>query len=401
MAKVFIEESTLTAIGDAIRGKTGKTELIDPANMSTEIASIEAGGGGGRYEPPEEAFLITGDCTYMNNNGKWDWFFRDFGDRIATSGLTTCTGMFYGTTLEEIPFQLNITSIPKLTNLFHAAKNLKVCPRIRGSIDCNNGTTDLNVLNQNFLLRDVEDLFTPEMLEGFSQFKITSSYTLPKPTRMSSMYSLRKVPSWWYCFTINPESTAAPSASSTIYYQAFQTNYALDEVRNIPVIECQAAITSNMFGSTFNSCQRLQAATFETNEDGTPKTAKWKTQTIDLSSNVGWQATSGASAGPVAHNSGITLDKKVISAETYSALKNDPDWYACALEYSRYNYDSAVETINSLPDTSEYLTSVGGTNTIKFKKNSGLYTDGGGITNETMVEASAIAAAKGWTVAIS
>ena len=44
MAKVFIEETTLTAIGDAIRNKTGKTALIDPANMSAEIASIEAGG---------------------------------------------------------------------------------------------------------------------------------------------------------------------------------------------------------------------------------------------------------------------------------------------------------------------------------------------------------------------
>ena len=42
MAKVFIEETTLTAIGDAIRGKTGKTELIDPANMGAEIESIDS-----------------------------------------------------------------------------------------------------------------------------------------------------------------------------------------------------------------------------------------------------------------------------------------------------------------------------------------------------------------------
>ena len=64
MAKVFIEETTLTAIGDAIRGKTGKTELIDPANMSTEIASITTGGGGG-YEIPDEAFVLTGDCSNL------------------------------------------------------------------------------------------------------------------------------------------------------------------------------------------------------------------------------------------------------------------------------------------------------------------------------------------------
>lgn len=46
MAKVFIEESTLTSIGNSIRNKTGKTDLIDPLYMSAEIDSI--GGGSGR-----------------------------------------------------------------------------------------------------------------------------------------------------------------------------------------------------------------------------------------------------------------------------------------------------------------------------------------------------------------
>ena len=44
MGKVFIEESTLTAIGDSIRAKTGKTDMIQPLQMPTEIASIHSGG---------------------------------------------------------------------------------------------------------------------------------------------------------------------------------------------------------------------------------------------------------------------------------------------------------------------------------------------------------------------
>lgn len=44
MAKMFIEESTLSAIGNSIRAKTGKTNMIPPLNMPTEIASIQAGG---------------------------------------------------------------------------------------------------------------------------------------------------------------------------------------------------------------------------------------------------------------------------------------------------------------------------------------------------------------------
>ncbi len=37
----------LTAIADAIRGKTGKTESMTLAQMATEIAGIKTGGGGG------------------------------------------------------------------------------------------------------------------------------------------------------------------------------------------------------------------------------------------------------------------------------------------------------------------------------------------------------------------
>ena len=44
MGKIFIEESTLSAIGDSIRAKTGKTDMISPLKMPTEIASIQAGG---------------------------------------------------------------------------------------------------------------------------------------------------------------------------------------------------------------------------------------------------------------------------------------------------------------------------------------------------------------------
>ena len=40
MAKIFIEESTLSAIGDSIRTKTGKTDMIPPLNMPTEIEAI-------------------------------------------------------------------------------------------------------------------------------------------------------------------------------------------------------------------------------------------------------------------------------------------------------------------------------------------------------------------------
>ena len=64
MAKVFIEESTLSAIGDSIRAKTGKTDMISPQNMPTEIASIQAGSGSGPSSP-----VSSNDVTFYDYNG--------------------------------------------------------------------------------------------------------------------------------------------------------------------------------------------------------------------------------------------------------------------------------------------------------------------------------------------
>lgn len=42
MAKIFIEETTLTNIGNAIREKEGSTDLIPVTAMSDRIANIQA-----------------------------------------------------------------------------------------------------------------------------------------------------------------------------------------------------------------------------------------------------------------------------------------------------------------------------------------------------------------------
>ena len=96
---------------------------------------------------------------------------------------------------------------------------------------------------------------------------------------------------------------------------------------------------------------------------------------------------------------GVTMETRVVDATTYEALKNNPNWWSSDVAYSRYNHDSAVETINSLPDTSAYLASNGGTNTIKFLGASGSATDGGAISTLTAEEI-AVATAKGWTVTL-
>lgn len=64
MAKIFIEESTLSAIGNSIRAKTGKTNMIPPLNMPAEIESIQTGGGGSSTSP-----VSANDVTFYDYDG--------------------------------------------------------------------------------------------------------------------------------------------------------------------------------------------------------------------------------------------------------------------------------------------------------------------------------------------
>jgi hypothetical protein len=114
----------------------------------------------------------------------------------------------------------------------------------------------------------------------------------------------------------------------------------------------------------------------------------WKNQVLDFTNNIGYHRDDCFTG----YNSGITADKEVKDDATYQALKDDPDWFTRDINYSRYNHDSAVRTLASLPDTSTY-----GTNTIKFKGASGALTDGGAINTLTEEEI-AVASARGWTV---
>ena len=395
MSKVFIEETTLTAIGDAIRAKEGTTELVPVSDMATRISAISGGGEGG-YEPPEEAFNITGDCSYRFASGGWNWFIEDFESRITTSNINKTFNMFTNcNTLTNIPFTINVNNCYYFSYMFNSCEKLNSSPKIRGAINWSASTTFDNLLYQCNNLRDIEDLFEPTMLDGFSTVKVTSGYSAISPLRLNYMFSLRTIPSWWYKQRLNEESTAYPAYTKFLYYNMIPSCYCLDEAVDIPVWRCTANLTSNTFSGTFSQCYRLKDATFET-DNGTPYVVNWKSQTIDLSSYVGYANYSG---NIVNHNSGITNDKEVYTSDLYQSLKDDPDWFACTLGYSRYNHDSAVNTINSLPDTSAYLATDGGTNTIKFKGESGSLTDGGAINTLTEEEI-AVATAKGWTVTL-
>ena len=388
MSKVFINETTLTAIGDAIREKTGKGDLINPTDMPDEIRGIETGGGG--YEIPDSVFILTGDCSSRFANGTMDWLIDLHSNKITTKDITSVSYMFSKSNVEDIPFELNMkntssTSTAAFTSMFEKASKLKNIPKINGKPRPNDMS---NIFNNCEKIRNM-----PEDLEDYFDWSYidadTTGYNSNRTNQFNNCKSLRSFPIGFLNHN-NPKSDSYYS----VYYGLFTYCNNLDEVIGLPIPRAsEMKYTSNYFNNTFNYCYRLKNMTFATNEDGSPIQVNWKNQTIDLNQSIGYTAFAFYITD---YNSGITADKEVKDDATYQALKNDPDWFATKIEYSRYNHDSAVATINSLPDT----TISGGTNTIKFKGASGSLTDGGAI-NTLTAEEIAVATAKGWTVSLS
>ena len=204
-------------------------------------------------------------------------------------------------------------------------------------------------------------------------------------------YSLRNIPES-FLKNLYGRST---SYYNNLFYRGFYYCFSLDEIRGLN-FNPNVTITSNLFYNTFDYCERVKDIIFDCNEDGSPKIIRVTNQTIDLTNRTGSAV---SSKDILNYNSGITADKEVTDDATYQALKDDTDWWTTKTGYSRYNHDSAVRTINSLPDTSAYLASAGGTNTIKFRGAAGSETDGGAINTLTEEEI-AVATAKGWTVTL-
>lgn len=377
MAKVFIEETTLTSIGDAIRSKTGGSELIAPLDMANEISGITTGGGG-------EPLVLTGSgmsafagSSESSNNKAGDFFVENYGNAISTSDLTSINGLFRYSKVTNIPFDINCKNNSDINCAFafQGCQNLITIPKI-------NGITKVSTINKMFnscyRLRYIpDDLFKDCTFTGVDYSSIFTACS-----------SLRKLPQW-----LISNFNKSTNYSYSIYYSGFSSCYVLDEILDLK--PC-GSFTSNTFNNTFYRCCRLKNITFKLQEDNTPYVANWKSQTIDLSSYVGY---ANNKTYILDYNSGITADKEVIDDATYNALKNDADWFTAKEEYCRYNHDSAVATINSLPDTSAYLATAGGTNTIKFNGDSGSLTDGGAINTLTEEEI-AVATAKGWTVTL-
>ena len=410
MSKYVIDNETLSSIGNAIRSKTGKSDLIAPGNMPAEIESIESGGGSSL---PSEITLSEADpgsnfFGYDRAN-----LYLDTSTPVKVNFHRFQNGFYTNSNIENTDlFELNSVSSEKLyiTNLFVFCTNLKrvkssgkaglvnINPNIAFDASSAQSIGLASLFAQCYSLVDANGLFTDEtVLE-----RCINNYVLGNTNGaifysiFQNCYALREVPTWFKKLKTTKTTTVIPNANSYIFQNCFKNCYSLDEVTDIPITfkSLSGTVTSNLFSGAFTNAGRLKRITFETPADGASAfVISWKKQTIDLV-YTGWIKPE--YEADFLKYSNITSSKKVINTNTYNQLKNDPDWYTCDASYSRFNRTSAVELFNSLPDTKQYVTS-SAPNTIKLWYYSGESTDGGGMSALTSSEI-AIATAKGWTV---
>lgn len=379
MPNVLVNDSSLTAIGNAIRAKNGETTTYKPAEMAAAITAISGGGGG--YVPADAELKLTGNCTELFANGKFKWIIDNYGNRITTEKISSTYYMFneYKGNCQSI--QINSDYELRCSYMFCNAMITGGFPKIVMT-----KTTDYVADVSNIFNRYILDNIPDDFFDSMASSKIYSYLN------MSSIFSdakyITKIPSSWLTFASKfPSSTSY----SNPYSEAFKNCCQLRKLNNLPIFGT-VPIKENFFKDTFNGTYSLNSVTFAPLPEGT-EYRQWKSQVISLNNYVGY------GIGYIM-TSIFDRSKRVENDATYAALKNTDDWWSSDINYSRYNHNSAVETINSLPNTKPYLDANGGTNTIVFQGNAGAKTDGGAINTLTDAEI-AVATAKGWTVSFT
>ena len=380
MPNVLVNDDSLKAIGNAIREKNGETTTYKPAEMAAAITAISGGGSSG-YVPTDADLKLTGNCGDLFARGKLKWIIDNYGNRITTQKISSTNGMFSSYIGDNVPFIINSDYQLDCQTMFQNAGIKGTLPKIVMT-----KTTDYVSSITYMFYGYIYDNIPDDYFNSMASAKIYN-YVSMFGVFQGAKY-ITKIPSSWLTFTSKYPKT---SAYSNPYKYAFKNCYSLKKLNNLHTFS-SFAINENFFSETFNETYSLDSVTFAPLPEGT-EYRQWKSQVISLNNHIGY--------GIDYNTKGIfDSNKEVVNDTTYAALKNTDDWWSNDINYSRYNHDSAVETINSLPNTKPYLDANGGTNTIIFKGNAGAKTDGGAINTLTDAEI-AVATAKGWTVSFT
>ena len=423
MPNIDTLNTQLSAVGDAIRAKLSSQDTYKISEMPTAISSITTGGtiesktitANGTYTAPEgvdgynpvvvnvsslaippwknlsgdlKEYFVGNAQIFRGNGVNLDFILKTIE---STSDITGIGGMFYNANLPKtfnyiIPFTFNFKSgskigfgnqfffpndVGKLTLTFNTNNNL---------LGSDNETINIGFNNPNLV----------EFPSALTNMTLNPAIrSISGPHGMSCLLSF---PVDWIQNYLDNTTNYSNFLYSSNRYDEF---YSMKDI--VVPVNHKATWTSNYLASIGDKCYNARHLRWNT-QNGTPYTVSWTNQVLNLCRYVGY------SNGQMPNYLGTWASEfgsgyRITDSSTYDLYKNEDTAWTSLLAYSFYNHDSAVETINSLPDTSAYIATQGGTNTIQFKGDSGASTDAGAISNLTSAEI-AVATNKGWTVTL-
>lgn len=386
MALVFINETTLTAIADAIREKRQNTNTYLPSEMADAILRITTGTGG---------VILAGDISDTFKSAVWNNALYKGDVIVTTEDVTSANNLckfettdsfhnsFYLLIGDEgiLPFtEVNCAADGASFDYAFADVNVKTCPIVHRGTD-------------------------PTIITGMKGTFKESGITDITPFFGSNDIQCHNYDETFYSSQFREISNFFPVAE--------RGTSGTETVSATDMFKCSTFLKKFTFATNGGTpYDRTKVYTFGASGDPlnytVTKDTPWIGTVLDLS-QVGF-CVGTYSNGSINYINPGAADKEITDASTYAALKNDPDAWTKSIEYALFNKTSAIQTINSLPDVrmlmvnppadeSHWPTDETGLNcTIKFYGAAGASTDGGYIGGMTESQL-AVATAKGWTVA--
>ena len=362
-------------------------DTVSPSTLATGITAHDKSGniitGTALTGFVADDLKFSGDLTLFNTGGRFDRIINKYFDSVKLGGWSE-DGIDYNVTDLYSAFQYSkLSTIPPI--------------HIRGNVDV--GHAFSGCINLTQLPTFIQYTSSAEIINWFHMFSDCASITNIPSAYLSSIMgydSSRNSTSGLFqnCLSLKEMLDINICLLSHDFSYMFENCCQLNKIVGLTMPNTE--FTSNIFTNMFKNCVMMSKLTFSGSGD-----YQWKSQTIDFTT-CGYDTTTNHTYSTSFGGKKFIFDsaKQVTDASTYNQLKDTADWWTADVAYSKYDRQSAIATIKSLPDTKNYLSSNGGTNTIKFKKNAG--SAKGDNYNMSKLTASeiAVATAKGWTVSL-
>ena len=326
---------------------------------------------------------FSGNLTFFNVDGRFDRIINKYFDSVKLGGWSE-NGIDYNVTDLYSAFQYSkLSTIPPI--------------HIRGKVSVQQAFSECINLTQ--LPTFIQYTTSAKTINWFHMFSDCASITNIPSAYLSSIMGYDSSTNstsglFQNCLSLKEMLDTEICAYSVDFSHMFENCCQLNKIVGLAMPNTK--FTSNNFTNMFKNCVMMSKLTFSGSDN-----YQWKSQTIDFTT-CGYDTTTNHTYSTSMGGKKFIFDsaKQVTDASTYNQLKDTADWWTADVAYSKYDRQSAIATIKSLPNTSNYLSSNGGTNTIKFKKNAG--SAKGDNYNMSKLSASeiAVATAKGWTVSL-